>query len=65
MKSTKILISLIVFIFAIFSFPSLNEAAQNVNTTSPLAPIVQNFPLIFIAITVIFPIYFIVREENE
>jgi glucan phosphoethanolaminetransferase (alkaline phosphatase superfamily) len=66
MNAAKFLVSMLVFVFAIFLFQPLNEAVANMNQTAigDLAPVVQNFPLIFILFVAFFPIYFGFKEAR-
>jgi len=65
MSGAKIVISLVVFVFSIFIFPTLYSSAQAVNATNPLAPVVQAFPMIFIMLVAVFPIYFLIEERSN
>jgi len=53
----KFFVSIIFFVFAVFLFSPLNEACTNATTTD-MAPVIQAFPYIFVAVVAVFPIYF-------
>jgi len=57
----KFLVATFVFVFAVFMFPTMQDACANINSTLTIAPVIQNFPVIFLVICAIFPIYFLLR----
>jgi len=65
MSGAKIVISVLVFVFSVFAFPTLYSSAQAVNASLPLAPVIQAFPLIFIMLVAVFPIYFLIEERSN
>jgi len=60
----KFLVATFVFVFAVFMFPTMQDACVNVNSTLTIAPVIQNFPVIFLGICAIFPIYFLLRGNK-
>ena len=57
MQLEKFLVSLLVFVFAAFLFPTLQTECSNAATTD-LAQVINLFPTIFIVIIAIFPVYY-------
>jgi uncharacterized membrane protein len=62
MEMGKILVSILVFLFSVFLFPTLNDAAAAY--TGDLATVVHAFPLLFILLVAVFPIFFLLKEEK-
>jgi hypothetical protein len=62
MEVGKFLVSLIVFVFSIFLFPTLNETATAY--TGELSLIVHVFPMMFIVVSAVFPIFFLMAKEK-
>jgi hypothetical protein len=58
----KFLVSALVFVFSVFLFPTLNEAASAYS--GDLSLVVHAFPLLFIIVTAVFPIFFLFEEEK-
>lgn len=61
----KFLIATLVFLFSIFLFFPLNDAVTTMTYTGSLKPLLQVFPFIFIVITAVFPIYFLVEGKEN
>jgi hypothetical protein len=60
MELGKFLIATLVFVFGIFLFPTLNETAMAY--TGQLSLVVHVFPLLFIIVCAVFPIFFLLKE---
>jgi len=56
------LVSILIFLFSVFLFPTLNDAAAAY--TGDLATVVHAFPLLFIVLAAVFPIFFLLKEEK-
>jgi len=61
----KFLVAILVFAFAAFMFPTMQDACANVNSTLTIAPVIKNFPLVFLAVCAIFPFYFLLRGKGR
>ena len=61
----KLLVSTLVFLFSIFLFFPLNDAVTAMTYAGSLKPLLQVFPFIFIVITAVFPVYFLVKEDKS
>lgn len=64
MEADKFFVSLITFIFLIFLFPTMNNAIANATVTSNIAPVIQAFPYVFLMFSLVFVIYFGVKESR-
>lgn len=64
MKLGTIFIMTIIFVFTVFLFPTVYDECQNVNVTLTMAPVIKVFPWIFLAVTVLVPIYFGLKERE-
>jgi hypothetical protein len=62
MELGKFLIAILVFLFSIFLFPTLNETATAY--TGDLSIIIHAFPLLFIVVSAVFPIFFLFKESK-
>lgn len=60
MELGKFFIAAFVFVFSIFLFPTLNETATAY--TGDLSLIVHVFPLLFIVVTAVFPIFLLLKD---
>jgi len=63
MELGKFLIATLVFVFSIFLFPTLNETAMAYS--GDLSIIIHAFPLLFIVVTAVFPIFFLFKESKS
>lgn len=61
----KVLISSLVFMFAMFLMTPLQDGIAAMTYTGPLAPVLQAFPLIFVAISAVFPIFFLLKGDKS
>jgi len=61
----KFLVAMLVFVFGVFMFPTMQDACANVNSTLTIAPLIKNFPLVFLAVCAIFPFYFLLRRNRR
>ena len=65
MKLLPLFMVLTVFVFTAFLFPTLYSACANVNTTSiSVHEAISVFPIVFLGIVVLVPIYLIIKEKN-
>jgi formate-dependent nitrite reductase membrane component NrfD len=64
MKVGTIFVMLIIFVFAVFLFPTVYDECQNVNASLTMAPVIKVFPIIFLIVTVLVPIYFGLKERD-
>jgi hypothetical protein len=60
MELGKFLIASLVFLFSIFLFPTLNETATAYS--GDLSIIIHVFPLLFIVVAAVFPVFFLLKE---
>jgi hypothetical protein len=58
----KFLVSLVLFVFSIFLFPTLNETASGY--VGELSVVVHVFPMMFIVVSAVFPIFFLMAKEK-
>jgi hypothetical protein len=58
MKIGEFLIACLVFVFSIFIFPTFNEAVSTY--TGDLSILVHAFPILFIVISAVFPIFLLI-----
>ena len=65
MKLGKLFVSVLVFVFLVFLFPTVVTECNNVNATLTVAPIIKVFPWILLVISLLIPIYLIIKEENS
>jgi len=59
----KFLVAAFVFVFAAFMFPTIQDACANVDSTLTVAPIIKNFPVIFLVVCAVFLFYFLFRRR--
>jgi len=60
----KFLVAALVFVFAAFMFPTIQDACANVDSTLTVAPIIKNFPVIFLVVCAVFLFYFLFRRRT-
>jgi len=65
MDLARFLISCLLFVFAVCLFPTLNDTIINATLTDNIAPLIQSFPIIFITVTAIFPVYFAFKKDES
>jgi len=67
MELGKFLIATLVFLFSVFLFVPLNDGIASMNQTAvgSLVPVIQVFPLIFIVISAVFPIFFLISGDKK
>jgi hypothetical protein len=63
----KVLISSLVFVFTMFLFTPLESgiAAMNQTAIGDLVPVLQAFPLLLVAISAVFPIFFLMKGDKS
>jgi len=64
MKAGTIFVTMILFVFTAFFFPTLHDECQNVNVSLTVAPVIKMFPWIFLAVIVLVPIYYGLKERD-
>jgi len=64
MKLGPFLVSIVVFVFIAFLFPTLYDACRNVNATLTTAPVIQVFPWVLLAVAVLPSIYFGIKQGD-
>ena len=65
MEVGNVLISSLVFVFAMFLMTPLQDGIAAMTYSGPLVPVLQAFPLIFVAISAVFPIFFLLKGEKN
>jgi hypothetical protein len=58
----KVLVSMLIFLFSVLFFPTLYYAAESY--TGELAPLVHVFPVLFIVLVAVFPVFLLLMEEK-
>lgn len=65
MEVGKFLISGLVFLFAMFLMGPLEDGIVAMTYAGPLVPLLQAFPLIFVVVSAIFPIFFLISKGDK
>ena len=63
MELGKFLISTLIFVFSIFLFPTLYSEASAY--TGELSLVIHAFPILFIVVIAVFPIFFLFKEAKS
>jgi len=64
MELGKIFVMTLIFVFAAFLFPTVNNACQNMNETLTTAPVIKVFPYLFLIAVIAVPLYYIMKERK-
>lgn len=64
MEVGKVLISSLVFVFAMFLMTPLQDGIAAMTYDGPLVPLLQAFPLIFVVVSAVFPIFFLMKGDK-
>jgi len=62
MDLEKFLISICVFIFSVFLFPTLTNQIGDASITSNIGTVIKVFPIIFLVVSAAFSIYYGLKD---
>jgi len=64
MDLEKFLVSISVFLFTVFMYPTLNNQISDASLSSNISPVIKAFPIVFLVISAAFTIYYGWKEVD-
>ena len=65
MQVGKILISSLIFVFTMFLMQPLEDGIAAMTYSGPLVILLEAFPILFVAVSAVFPIFFLLQGDKE